>query len=132
MEASTPLDPSRWPRLVVDAYHSAGMAAYANTFVAVLLAVAISFLWTRARNAEKLPLLALPIAVPFLLGALGYLHGMQQVSQAIASVSPEMKDRLFELGKAEALCNLYIGGALSALVGAVYGLHFAVVGQSRG
>lgn len=132
MEASTPFDPSRWPRLVVDAYHSAGMAAYLNTFIAVLLAVAISFLWARAKNAGKLPLLALPIAVPFLLGVLGYLNGMQQVGQALLAVDPAMKDRLFESGQAEALCNVYIGGALSFFVAAVYGLHFTVIGESRG
>lgn len=132
MEASTPFDPSRWPRLVVDAYHAAGMVAYLNTFVAVVLAVGISLLWARAKNAGKLPLLALAIAGPLLLGGLGYLHGMQQTSQAIQSVDPSMKDRLFELGQAESLCNLYIGGALSALVAAVYGLHFAVAGESRG
>lgn len=132
MEASTPFDPSRWPRLVADAYHMAGMAAYLNTFVAVVLAVAISVLWARAKNAGKLPLLALPIAVPLLLGGLGYLNGMQQVSQALLAVDASMKDRLFEIGQAEAMCNLYIGGALSALVAAVYGLHFAVAGESRG
>ena len=131
MEASPPFDPSRWPRLVVEAYHSAGMTAYLNTFIAVVLAVAIGFLWARAKNAGKLPLLALPIAVPFLFGGLGYLHGMQQVGQALSAVDPSMKDRLFELGQAEALCNIYIGGALSLVVAAVYGLHFAVVGESR-
>lgn len=132
MEAASPFDPSRWPRLIVDAYYRAGMMAYLNTLVAVVLVVAIIVLWSRAKNAGKLPMLALPIAVPLLIGVLGYLNGMHQVDQALSLVEPSMKDRLFEVGQAEALCNIYIGGALSALVGAAYGLHFAVAGDSRG
>jgi ABC-type sulfate transport system permease component len=131
MEPASTFDPASWPRLVVEAYHNAGWAAWANTFIALVLALVITFVWARARDARKLPLLALPIAVPLVLGGLGYLHGMQQVGDALMSVDADMKDRLFEVGRAEAMYNLYIGCALSALLAAVYGVHIAVSGGPR-
>jgi hypothetical protein len=128
MEEPSTFDPSRWLQLVLTAYRNAGWPAYATTLLSALCAIAITTQWARAREAKKLQLLALLMLVPLVSGLLGYLTGMQQVDAALAAVSPEMRSQLLAVGRAEVMCNLYIGGVWTAVLGAVFAIHAAVQG----
>lgn len=128
MEGPSAFDLSRWPHFILEAYRNAGWPAYATTFLSALCGVALTTTWARAREAKKLPLLALLLLVPLASGLLGYLTGMRQVDAALALVSPELRPQLLEVGRAEAMCNLYIGGAWAVVLGAVFAIHAAVQG----
>lgn len=130
MEPASPFDPSRWPHAIIDAYRNAGWPAYLTTLVTMLTAVAMSLLWARAREAKKLPLLSLLVLVPLLLGAFGYFIAMEHVEEAVRTVSPEMRDTLFAVGRGEAMCNLYIGGVLSLILGGVFAVQITTQGGS--
>ncbi|MFO0576812.1 MAG: hypothetical protein U1A78_22655 [Polyangia bacterium] len=128
MEGPSAFDLSRWPHFILTAYRNAGWPAYATTFLSALCGVALTTTWARARAAKKLPLLSLLLLLPLASGLLGYLTGMQNVDAALAAVSPELRPQLLEVGRAEAMCNLYIGGAWAAVLGAVFAVHAAVQG----
>lgn len=130
MEESSAGSLAAWPHLVAETYRRAGAPGYVTTFLSTLAMIALSLAWVRAREAKQLPLLALLILLPLGCGGLGYLYGLQQVDAALRSVSPDVHQQLLEIGRAEAMCNLYIGGAWTLLLAAVFAGHTAASGAS--
>lgn len=118
------------PELIV----LSGAPSYGTLFFGLAGGIACSVLCLNAARGRRVPA-AIPLLIaglPWLIGALGYRAGIGAVMRALAMVNPADAQIIAVAGNSEALCNLVLGGWVSAMVLLGTGVSLALTAFSEG
>lgn len=109
-------NPAAWLHLIREAFQEAGFTSYIALLAFVVIAASLSRVQGIA-SERKQPWLPLVLTdIPLLIGVLGYLVGMSNVHDAVATVDPAMRAMLTERGQQEAMKNIYLGAGMTVLL----------------